>query len=66
MNTTCKNCNNECYHEILEEIICRNYIIVDARCTNCFAVTTTKFKTEIEYQKIKTLKQEIQNEKTPC
>jgi len=49
--TNCKHCKGEHYHEILEEIITENNILIEARCKNCFAVTTTRYKTEILYGK---------------
>ena len=48
----CKNCNGEHYHEVLEHIVTKGTIYIESRCTSCSAVTSTRYKTEILYEKV--------------
>lgn len=51
MYTFCKNCQGEHHHEVLEQVMTKNSLYIEARCHNCFAVTTTRHKTELLYEK---------------
>lgn len=52
MYTFCKNCQGDHHHEVLEQIHAKHVMFIEARCNNCSAVTTTRYKTEILYEKV--------------
>ena len=50
----CKNCGGEHYHEVIEQIYAKYVMFIESRCKNCSAVTTSRFKTELLYEKVLT------------
>lgn len=54
MYTFCKACQGEHHHEILEQIHAKHVMFIEARCNGCMAVTTSRFKTELLYEKVLT------------
>ncbi|MGI9118431.1 MAG: hypothetical protein ACR2IQ_02690 [Minisyncoccia bacterium] len=62
MYTFCQNCQGEHHHEVLEQIHAKGVMLIEARCNNCFAVTTTRYKTELLYRKVLTQTQLLLDE----
>jgi uncharacterized Zn finger protein len=50
IHITCPSCHKSIEHFILDQTVGAKYIDIEARCTNCNAVTITRYATSIIYQ----------------